>query len=292
MVVLDHSGSMNDYLGNASKWSAAVSAVTQMTKQNPDIHFGLEMFSMPEQDCSAGSIVVPVGPNTGPAIVQALPPYFADGSGTQIAGGLTAGAADPALADAARVNGVVLITDGMQNCLGDVYSDSGGATDDPRAVVKEMFARQVSIRTWVVGFGRDVDADMLNAMALNGGTARLTQPRYYQAEVPDQLVAALKSITNAAQGCSVVLSKEPGDLSQLYVAINQQLVQRDPAHVTGWDYDSTTNRVTLYGPACDALANTAGASLSVQYGCPDGLIETGGDGGFNFEVDAGEIEIG
>ena len=292
MIVLDHSTSMNDYVGNTSKWSAAVSAVTQMTKPTPNIQFGLEMFSMPDRECSAGSIVVPIGPDTGKAIVQKLPPYFANGSGTQIAGGLTVAATDPALADATRVNGVVLITDGMQNCLGSVYAPDDGGVDDPRAVVKALFARQVSVRTWVVGFGGDVDADMLNAMAVNGGTARLTQPRYYQAEAPADLVTALRAITNAAQGCSVVLSKVPGDITQLYVGINQQIVQRDPTHVTGWDYDSATNRVTLYGPACDALANTAGARLSVQYGCPDGMIETGGDGGFNFEVDAGDFEIG
>jgi hypothetical protein len=281
MIVLDHSTSMNDFVGTASKWSAAVSAVTQMTKQNPNIQFGLEMFSMPDQECSPGSIEVPVGPDTGAAI--------ADGNATQIAGGLTVAATDPELSDATRANGVVLITDGMQNCQGSTYDSTGGAIDDPRGVVKALFARQVSVRTWVVGFGGDVDADMLNTMAVNGGTARLSQPRYYQADVPADLVAALHAITNAAQGCSVVLSKVPTDITQLYVGINQQIVQRDPTHVTGWDYDSSTNRVTLYGPACDALANTAGARLTVQYGCPDGFVEEPGDGGFTFEVDAGEI---
>ena len=47
--------------------------------------------------------------------------------------------------------------------------------------------------------------------------------------------------------------------------------------------------MTLYGPACDALANTPGAQLSVVYGCSDGLADGGMDGGFDFGVDAGEI---
>jgi hypothetical protein len=243
---------------------------------------------MPEQACSAGSIAVPIGADAGPAIVRSLPPYFADGNGTQIAGGLVVGAADPALSDPTRANGVLLITDGMQNCQGTSYADDGGA-DDPRVVVKALFARGVSIRTWVVGFGSDVDADTLDAMAISGGTARLGQPRYYQADVPADLTLALRSISSAAQRCSFALSDVPSDVTKLYVAIDLQLVPHDATHVTGWDYEPATNRVSLYGPACDALANTPGAKLSVQYGCPSGLIETGGDGGLDLRVDAGEL---
>lgn len=101
------------------------------------------------------------------------------------------------------------------------------------------------------------------------------------------LQEALVAISNAAKGCSFKLTQTPGDVSKLFIAINGQLVPRDTNRTSGWDYDATTNRITLYGPACDVLANTAGAKLQVQYGCPDGFIEGGGDGGFDF--DAGQI---
>jgi hypothetical protein len=286
MIVLDKSGSMNGSAGGGSKWAAAVSAVTQMTTQYPDIHFGLEMFSVPSGNADkyictpdAGVISVSIGAGSAQAIGAALPAK-ADGNGTPIAVGLRVAGADPGLSDAARANGVVLITDGQENCDG-----------DPVGVVKELFGRPVSVRTWVVGFGntKDVDPAMLGNMAIAGGTARLTTPRYYQADVAADLAVALQEISNAAQGCSFQLTQTPADVSKLSIAINGQLVPHDPARVSGWDYEAATNRVTLYGPACDALANTAGAQLSVVYGCADDFIEGGGDGGFDFGLDAGEI---
>lgn len=287
MIVLDKSKSMNSAAGSGTKWGAAVAAVKQMISKYPNTHFGLEMFSMPSGDASkyictpdAGVIFVPIGAGAGQAISDVLPAK-ADGNGTPIAMALTIAGADPGLSNASRSNGVVLITDGQENCEG-----------DPVSVVKELFARPVNVRTWIVGFGSssdDVDPDMLSTMAVAGGTARLTTPRYYQADVEEDLSAALQAISNAAQRCSFKLSQAPGDLSKLFIGINGQLVPLDTTRVSGWDYDKATNRVTLYGPACDALANTPGAQLSVVYGCSDGLVDGGVDGGFDFGVDAGEI---
>lgn len=292
MIVLDKSRSMDQSVAGVKKWAAATSAVNQMTSTNSSIHFGLEMFSA-NQECSAGSIVVPIGANTAAAIQSALP-ASADGSKTQIAGGITVGGTDTALADLTRSNGIVLITDGMQNCNGTTFVGEQGNIDDPVAAVQTLFARNPSVRTWVVGFGSvggsdGVDPVKLTDMAVKGGTARLTTPRYYQANVPADLQAALAAISNAAQGCSFKLTQTPSDLSKLFIAISGQLVPRDTTRVSGWDFDPATNMVTLYGPACDALANTPGAKLSVQYGCSDGFIEGGGDGGFDFGLDAGQI---
>jgi hypothetical protein len=279
MLVLDSSISMGETVGGTSKWSAAKAAVTQMTNGAPATHFGLEMFAIGL--CGAGTVNVPIDGGTA-AEVQAAIPLLPGGVGTPIAGGLTVAGADPSLADPARSQAVVLITDGQENCLG-----------DPVAVVDRLFVAPVSVRTFVVGFGAPgsagVNATVLTNMALKGGTARLASPRYYQADVPADLQAALTAISNQAMGCAFTLSQVPGDLSQLHVAINLQIVQRDPSHLTGWDYDPATNRLALYGPACDALANTANAKLTVQFGCSDGFIEGGGDGGFDFGVDAGEL---
>ena len=183
MIVLDKSKSMNSSAGSGTKWGAAVAAVKQMTSQYPNTHFGLEMFSMPSGDASkyictpdAGVIFVPIGAGSAQAISDVLPAN-GDGNGTPIAMALSIAGADPGLSNPSRSNGVVLITDGQENCEG-----------DPVSVVKELFARPVNVRTWVVGFGSssdDVDPDMLGKMAVAGGTARLTTPRYYQAEVEE-----------------------------------------------------------------------------------------------------------
>lgn len=290
MIVLDRSLSMSDQLEGARKWDTARAAVGQMISAASGIHFGIEMFSAGLTICNEGTIAVNIGPDNASAI-QATLPNDPDGLFTQIAGGLRVGGTDPALADPSRSNGIVLITDGVQNCQGALPIGAGPFADDPIAVIKTLFARTPSIRTWVVGFGAagadggdGVDPTTLTEMAVHGGTARASTPRYYQANVAADLEAALKSISNSAQSCTFKLTKTPGDLSKLFIAINGQLVPRDTNRVVGWDFDPATNTVTLYGPPCDALANTAGAQLSVQYGCPDGFIEGGGDGGFDFEI--------
>lgn len=283
MIVLDKSTSMNDPIsGNTTKWKAATAAVSQLLAQSSSIHFGLELFSVSTNKCTAeaGTIRVGIGAGTASAIDAALATLpNADGHGTPIAaGGLAVAAGDPGLADATRAEGVVIVTDGEENCGG-----------DPVAQVKALFSRAVPVRTWVVGFGSGVDATMLDRMAVQGGTARLTTPRYYQADVAADLQAALVAISNAAKGCSFSLSQVPPDVAKLFLGINGQLVPRDTRRLSGWDYDATSNRVTLYGQACDALANTPGATLDVQYGCANGIVEGGGDGGFHFDLDGGGI---
>jgi hypothetical protein len=116
--------------------------------------------------------------------------------------------------------------------------------------------------------------------------------RYYQADNPADLQQALSAIAQGALGCDFTLAQTPPDATKLYVAIDGQFVPRDPNRLAGWEYTAATNRVTLYGPACDALANTPGAKLTVVYGCPDpSVTETGPggqrDGGYTFTLDGG-----
>lgn len=276
MIVLDGSKSMNDEIdGGVTMWNAAVAAVTQMTSGSASMHFGLEMFSVKatsssEKECLSGSILVPIGDGNAAKITAALPSE-AQGDGTPLAAGIKVALTDPALANPDRNNSLVVITDGSESCKG-----------DPVAAVQEAFNRPVRVRTFVVGFGGSVKAATLEKMAVSGGTARLTTPRYYQADNPADLQAALTAISNSAQNCDFSLSQTPTDLSKLHISVDGQWVSYDPSRVSGWFYDAATNRVTLYGPACDLLANTAGATVSVNYGCPD----DGVDGGY---FDAGQI---
>lgn len=275
MIVLDKSSSMLESVGGSSKWDAAVAAIKKVMSQYPSIHFGLEMFSAnPETTSSsskceegAGKIYVNIAPNTQDAIASAM--VAADGNGTPIAGGISVGAKDPALLDPTRTEGVVVVTDGNENCGG-----------DPVAEVTALLARPVSVRTWVVGFGSGVDPRTLNAMAVAGGTARASDPRYYQADEPLELMAALAAIARNAT-CSFTLTQPPPgtadggvpDLSQITITINGQPVTLDPAHVSGWDYDPKTMRLTLYGAACESLASgggTSAAQVGVAYSCGGG----------------------
>lgn len=293
LIVLDHSGSMQETIGGRSKWdtaTAAVRAVTAQNANNPRLRFGLQLFSMNDTVCNAGQVAVSVGPANVSAISNALP-SLANGRQTPIGGALRVAASSGELNDATRANFVLMLTDGMENC--------GGA---PVAEVEGLFNR--GVRTYSVGFGGAVDANRLSQMAIKGGTARATTPRYFQADDPGELQAALNAIASGAASCDFTLSTTPPNPSSLYVAVDGQFFPRDPSRVAGWDYQAAGNRVTLYGPACDIVSQRPGAKVSIIYGCPDdSLVEIGPGGrlpqggsvdggmGFGWPDDGGIPEI-
>ncbi len=272
LIVLDQSGSMMDQVSGTAKWTAASSAVKSVTATNGQaVRFGLELFpAISSTKCQAGSIAVPVGPDTAPTIASTLP-VKAAGSGTPIGASLAAADAAPELVDPTRSNFVLLVTDGKENCNG-----------DPVSVVQDMFTK--GIKTFVVGFGSEVDATMLSDMATAGGTARAGAQAYYQADDPASLDAAMASIAAGAIGCDYKLAQAPPDPSKVFVFVNGQQATRDASKANGWDYSVDTNRVTLYGPTCDTVSQDPSAKVSIVYGCPDtSLVE----GGQPFTPDAG-----
>ncbi len=294
LIVLDHSCSMQEVIANnRSKWDTATSAVRNVTTRNAmnnKLRFGLQLFSLNVSACNPGRIDVPVGPSSVTAISNALP-LNAEGNATPIGGALHVAATSGELTDVTRANYVLLLTDGMENC--------GGA---PVAEVEGLFGR--GVRTWSVGFGSDVDANLLTQMAIKGGTARATIPRYFQADNTADLEGALAAITSGAASCDFTLTLTPPNPASLYVAVDGQFFPRDPSRVAGWDYQVAGNRVTLYGPACDIVSQRPGAKVSIIYGCPDdtlteigpgGRIDAGitgsGDGGFAWPSDGGIPEI-
>lgn len=270
LIVLDQSCSMGETLpAGGTKWNLATAALQTVTTQNQsEIRFGLSMFPGAAK-CAPGSNFVPVGDQTAGAIAGAFPAQ-STGTATPIGAALLLAAQRPELTDLTRANYVLLVTDGMENCNG-----------DPVAAVTAMAAR--GIKTYVVGFGTEVDAARLALMAIEGGTARLTTPRYYQADDQATLNSAFKQIAAGAAGCDYKLTKTPPDVNKIYVAVDGNLINHDPNKQMGWEYNPTTGRLTLYGGACDVVQKSTSPKVQIVYGCPDPtLIEGGGkgDGGY------------
>lgn len=266
LIVLDRSGSMEEKLPSGpSKWSLATAAVKTVTATNQtSIRFGLSMFPGAAK-CSEGTNSVAVGDSTAALVSQALPATAA-GSGTPIGAALVLASKRPELTDMTRANFVLLVTDGIENCGG-----------DPASAVRAMAAR--GIKTYVVGFGADVDATRLSQLAVEGGTARLGTTKYYQADDQASLNAAFGQIAQGASGCDFKLAKPPADLKKIFVAVDGNLINRDTNKQMGWDYNDMTGRLTLYGGACDVVQKSASAKVQIVYGCPDPtLIEGGGNG--------------
>jgi hypothetical protein len=270
LILLDRSGSMKDSVGGSTKWNIAVAAIKDMlTTQAGKINFGLASYPGTDEKCTtggqcgAGKVFVDVSPSSAPAITTFLAgastcstsnPSFR----TPLGATLTALNGYAGLKDTARSNFVLVLTDGQENCNG-----------DPPAAAAALQAQTVPVKTFAVGFGSGVDATELNNVAQKGGTARAGGPPYYYvASDAASLAAAFASIAGQVLSCSYALSEKPKDLSQLYVYQAKLPIARDTTHKNGWDYDSTTNQLTFFGAACQALQSGKVSDLVIVYGCP------------------------
>lgn len=268
LIALDRSSSMVEFPvpgANANRWEVAKRVIQHLTQRyQAEIRFGLTLWPgttrscdrPPKQTLCAGlERAVALGPLQSTAIVDALATSGTCSLGTPIGGTLDALVTDPALADTEHDNYVVLVTDGGENCQGD------GA-----AAATALRARSPEVKTFVVGFGGDVDATLLTRIAENGGTARATPPRYYKADDEATLLAAFENIAGSIVPCSYTLSSAP-TAATLYVFLGDQQILHDTTHRGGWDYDGATTRLTFYGASCTQVRSTGAEKLVVTYGC-------------------------
>jgi len=257
LIVLDRSGSMDDSIGGGStKWELAVAAVkTLLTDYGDSVRFGLVLYSS-DGDCGPGQVLVGVGDGTAADINGEMDGASPDGS-TPIGDTLDGLVSYAGLGDTTRDNYILLLTDGEERCDG-----------DGEAAVTALRNRTPEVKTFVVGFGGEVDPDALNAMAVAGGTDLPGATKYYQADDAAALQAAFDAIGGSVLSCSYELSEIPPDLDELYVYFDSVGIPRDTGQVNGWDYNPDTNEVTFYGPACDSLRSGSVTDLVIVYGCP------------------------
>jgi hypothetical protein len=275
MVVMDRSGSME-----GEKWEetqAAISAVLGSFDQF--IHFGLFLYPQKGSSCVQTPILdVPFGLNQGDALVAKMA-AMGTGGGTPTAGALGAAAqvfmSTPLVGD----RYVIVATDGQPTCLIDcavcpsAFCPLGiceACINDEPCLKKEVInsVKQLKLQgipTFVIGIAGSQSAkSVLNEMALIGGTAKTTDPKYYDTANGEELTEVLASIFGSVGSCSVKLNKTPGSLF-LIVDINGETVEKDPSHQNGWDLIDG-DILQFYGNACE-LASQTGADVNVTYVC-------------------------
>ena len=154
-------------VGTQTKWDIAGAGVGNLLDTfGTKAEFGLMTFPKPNQ-CGPGSLDVAPALGNKSAIVSALgaPPPTA-GNYTPMAQSLEAAADEASMQAAAGPRHVVLITDGWQYC---VPYDPATRFDGTDAIAA---LNAKGIKTWIVGFGAEVDAAALNQMAVAAGTAK------------------------------------------------------------------------------------------------------------------------
>lgn len=279
LFVVDRSCSMRNAPSGTtmSKWAVAVGGINEViTDHGDDIRWGLTLFpDITGNSCTQGAASFPVGPNNGASIQSLLTSALATSDAlypdgpcvTNIDTGLSQAALDPALADPARKNYVMLVTDGAQAGCSAAGGDAGS-----EAIVKDLFDNR-DVKTFVIGFGSAVDAGQLNKLAVAGGTALSGTTKYYRAETAGELDQALASIADLVVSCDYQVNPAPPSLAHTYVWFEKTTkVPRDTTHTDGWDFDTSTNTLTFYGSYCTQLTTRVVDTVDVVYDCQGPLL--------------------
>ena len=261
---------------------------------------GVEVFSTRAGDPSRYAAAGSDGP-----VLQALvntlwrvEPVWS-GGGTPTAATLTA--LLPVVSALAGQTFVVLATDGEPNCNADArctsadcslnlrhYSVDGIACDaifnccDPTLVLDGQLScvdgpptvaavgalARAGIKTYVIGLpGSEYCANLLDELAVAGGTASAASPRYLPISSVDQLSAALMSIgITLAISCDITLDQAPPDPSLVNVYFDQMVVPSDPDN--GWVLGADNLLVQIRGAACNRLMSGDVLEVQVVAGCP------------------------
>lgn len=184
--------------------------------------------------------------------------------------------------DADRPRFVVLATDGGPNCNPDtgVPHDACICTgvpemcavdplfgpynclDDVRTlhVIRTLFDA-LDVPVYVIGMDDPTRPDLaavLDRMAIAGGRPREDpgERRFYSIRRPDDLRGALTTITESISRCVFNISPpSDGELVEVHVA--GMPVPRDVARAEGWDFTASRTEITLFGGACEQVAEGA-----------------------------------
>lgn len=259
---------------------------------------GIEVFAPQQGDAPAGT----AGP-TATAFLTALGHIGADG-GTPTAATLLA--LEPRLSSLPGTTAVILATDGGPNCDESLSCEidqcqpnidgdcpvapsscctDGSSQDNQRLAnlscldsqatidaVKKLAADGISV--YVVGVpGSEVYADLLNQLAVAGGTARADDEggaQYYAVTTADQqaFTATLSKVAAAITGsCTLQLNHVPSDPTLVNVFFDETAVPQSGPD--GWTLTGAT--VTILGASCKKIVEGAVLDVRVVAGCPTDL---------------------
>jgi hypothetical protein len=294
--VLDHSRSMLEM----SKWTNVRQVVAQVIGQiGAGARFGAMMFpgTSDSGSCVAGTEVMSLRQGDGQGVVSNQ--FLAATTPTPNGGTPTAATLESLVPKLGGLQGpafVILATDGGPNCNGTLScavdrcttniddvdpmacppgdptmnccsNNPLGCLDDTSAIAAAGDVAAAGIKTYVLGIpGSAPYGALLDNLAIAGGTARLSEPRYYQVNSADDaaLAVALGQIVDqTGAGCTFTLANPPTITTGLRVILNGMLLP--DSGPDRWSLAGTT--LTLHGASCSAVQSAGAPSLQFFDGC-------------------------
>lgn len=298
--VLDHSASMAD----AGKWDQVRTTITNLTRQiGQRARFGATIFpSLANVDqCQPGAEVMslrdgdpPSSSKDGPTTTALLSAMYPKPSG----GTPTASTLRDVLGRVRSFQGktfIILATDGGPNCnesanctsagcMANIENASSACTPngpncctgaeaanclDAQPTTEAVRAlQQAGFPVYVIGIpGSAPYASLLDDLAVAGGTAQSTSPKYYRVDTVSSasLLGALRQVAaKIVATCTFELKDSPPDPNYVNVYLDEVVLPREPTN--GWTLDGKT--VTLEGSACARVMNGDVLDVRIIAGCP------------------------
>jgi Ca-activated chloride channel homolog len=149
LIVLDGSGSMKESWGNSNRWETAkellFKAIDSIQRANKNVEFGIRIFGHQskhaEKNCKDSKLEVPFGKLNAKYIREILHNTTPQGW-TPIAYSLEQAAGDFPSSGTSAHNAIILITDGLETCNGDICQAG-----------KALQEKRITLRPYVIGLG-------------------------------------------------------------------------------------------------------------------------------------------
>ena len=273
ILVLDKSGSMH-----ASHWDFDAVYMTRwkslwLTVESilgdyaTAADFGVELFPKvgSTSECDAAvPVSVPVAANSAPIVLSGIP-----GPDEEVAGKTPTGHG----VEVARAHLLDIETDTPQVMIliadGNVSDSCGGNNSTSGVSTQLVDAFAAGIPTYVIGIDPDsATTQELNAFAIAGGAPLTGTEKFYNAQLGDELLAALQDVVIDTLSCVIPLSESPDDpsLTKVFVDGQEWPLVSDCETGDGWVFSSPYDEITLCGAACDALKEVHVATI--EFECP------------------------
>lgn len=290
MILQDMSSSMRE--GSPSKWEQTRAAIQAMLANpaNASIEFGFDKFPSGSTNCSAdAAVLADCAPDSAAAISAMLDSMTPkDTALTPLCPAMrnfdesvTPSYAPACLADGAS-SYLLIVSDGEANC-GDETIQCGKAsawgsstppTPDELAAKATAILQNSGMKTFVIGYGDDVEENQLNAIAKAGGTTRET---YINVSNQNELQEALDGIAATVVSCTYDIDdpSATADPEKVNFKFDGEIVPRDDgcAQNKGWNWvDESRTQVEFCKEACDELQSGSVNKVSAEFGCPTEVV--------------------
>jgi hypothetical protein len=246
------------------RWNVVSAAVDQTVAANPQLNWGLDLFSAPNSPSCSVSLApqVQIGANNVQPI-QSLLATMDLQLWTPTAAAVNAARMYLGTVKDGNDKVILLATDGEPNC-----KNGKAASDDdmPNTVAAVAAAAAEGFPVYVVGIGPAFAVANLDQLAQVGGTGH-----YYPADSAQALADSLATISKiVSTTCEFQTPTSPPDDSKVWVYVDKTLINQVASNTEdGWMFGATSSNIVLTGSYCANLLAGAPSTVQIIFGCKD-----------------------